>query len=255
MLQNNTFKVLVLFFLLLTFVFLGRFFSVDLHYYRSLLSQFPIGVSALIFISLYVGLTTLIWFGPKDILRITSAILFGAYISTLFITLAELCNAVILFKLSRKLGRDFVVQKFKIKDKQVDKIKKDTSILGTMALRINPFIPFRLQDIGAGLSSIDFISYLVGIAVVLPLRIFWLQYILADVGENVAMLFYAKIDFKEALTGPAAMSDMLSHHPFVQYLTQKPFILQYSCYYFMLVLVLSALALMVKLFRERRVKG
>jgi uncharacterized membrane protein YdjX (TVP38/TMEM64 family) len=215
------------------------------------LSQFPLALSALIFICLYVGLTTLIWFGPKDILRITSAILFGAYISTIFVSIAELCNAVILFKLSRKLGREFVIEKFKLKPKAVDKMQQNTSILGTMALRINPFVPFRLQDIGAGLSGMDFVSYIVGVAVVSPLRIFWLQYILADLGENVAMLFYAKVNFRKLLMQQDSVLHILKNHPFVQYLMDKPFILQYSCYYFMLVLVLSALALLFKLFTRQ----
>ncbi len=255
MIRKQTYKFLILILILFIFLILGKFFSFDIHYYKRLLSQFPIAISGFIFICLYIGLTTLIWFGPKDVLRIASAILFGAYVSTVFISISEICNAVILFKLSRKLGRGFVIQKFQVKEKDVERMQKNKSILGTMALRINPFIPFRLQDIGAGLSGMDFVSYIVGIAVISPLRIFWLQYILADLGENVAMLFYAKLDMRGLMMQKSSAYNVLSSHPFVQYLIDKPFILQYSLYYFMLVLILSAIALLVQLFQKRTVKS
>lgn len=254
MIRSYTFKFLAFLAIILVFLFLGKFLSFDLHYYKALLSRFPISISGVLFIALYVGLTTLVWFGPKDILRIASAILFGPYISTLFVSLAELMNAVILFKLSRKLGHDFVLQKFKLKDKDLSRMQKNKNILGTMALRINPFIPFRLQDIGAGLSRVDFVSYIVGIAVVSPLRIFWLQYILSDVGDNIGMLFYANMDIGNMVGDTNAVISFLKHHPFVQYLMNEPFILQYSFYYFGLVLLLSAIALIVKLFQTTIVK-
>jgi len=250
--NNQTFRFFSFVLILFIFLTLGKFFRFDFNSFRIFLSQFPLILSGLIFIGLYVVLTTLIWFGPKDILRIASALLFGAYVSTGFICVSELVNAIILFSLSRRLGRDFVVQKFNIKVNDVEKMKKDTSFFSSLALRSNPFIPFRLQDIAAGLSRASFKKYFWAIALASPFRIFWLQYILADVGENVMMLFSFNMNIKTfAHMESDAFLNLLRQHPFVQYLMENPFILKYSGYYFLGVLFLSALAIVVKILKSR----
>ena len=63
---------------------------------------------------LYVVLTFFIWFGPKDVFRIASGVIFGAEISTIYITIAETVNAILLFMLSRIFGREYIEKKFKL---------------------------------------------------------------------------------------------------------------------------------------------
>ena len=83
--------------------YLGRLFKIDVAHYQGLLSKYPLALSGFIFVLLYVGTTTLLWFGPKDVLRIASAIFFGATVSTLFVWIGEMLNALIMFHLSRIL--------------------------------------------------------------------------------------------------------------------------------------------------------
>jgi uncharacterized membrane protein YdjX (TVP38/TMEM64 family) len=107
--------------------YLGRVFQFDVAYYQAILSRYPLALSGLIFVVLYVATTTFMWFGPKDVLRISSAILFGAYISTVFVWVGEMVNAVIMFHLSRVLGRDYVQQRLGVKPEKLDKMKEDAS--------------------------------------------------------------------------------------------------------------------------------
>ena len=95
--QNRTFKFLILIAILIVCFLMGRYFHIDYDYYRTLLSKYPPVISGFIFISLYVGVTTFAWFGPKDVFRVVGAILFGPVMSTVCIYISEMANAAILF--------------------------------------------------------------------------------------------------------------------------------------------------------------
>jgi len=182
---NQTAKfILFALFLALCWYF-GRFFNIDFEYLRTLLINLPILFAGIIFVVLYVVLTFFIWAGPKDFFRVAGALLFGPYISTIFIWVAEIANACILFHLSRKMGRGFVEEKFKIKKKALDSMQQRSSFLGIIVLRINPLVPFRFMDLGYGLSQIRLRKYVMAIAIGSPIRILWLQVILAGVGMNM----------------------------------------------------------------------
>ncbi len=222
--QNKTFKFLSLLAVLFLFIILGRYFNFDPEYYRNALSKFPVVLSGLIFVFLYVLTTTFIWMGPKDAFRVAGAVLFGPYISTVFVWIGEILNAAILFFLSRNLGQEFVQEKFKIKTGNIDKVKKESSALSVLALRLNPLVPFRFLDLGYGLSRVSFRKYFIVIVIASLPRIFWLQYILSGVGMNV---------FKDI---PAVMD----------YFGKNFFLIKYSGLYFLGVAILSLAAVIVK---------
>ena len=215
----------VLFLLLISaLLYFGRIVKFDIERYRQILSQYPIYLSGFIYVVLYVVTTTFIWFGPKDVLRVSGAILFGGTTSAVLVWIGEMMNAVIFFQTSRVLGRDFVVQKFKLKSKDVDPIQGDVRTISVVALRLNPLIPFRFIDLGFGLSSISLKKYWTIIFFVSPLRIFWLQTILASVGEGMIK------DFSYVY----------------QYLSEHPFIIFYSMLYFLAIVIVTLAAVVVK---------
>jgi len=226
--QFLRFSLLIL--IILIFCVLGQFLKFDIDYYRNLLSRFPLFLSAIIYISLYVLSTSFIWMGPGSVFRITGAILFGPYISTLFISIAEIIDATIIFFISRILGRDFVEHKFKLKPEQIDKIKVDSGPLWVFALRINPLVPFRPMDVGFGLSHIRYLQYVLPAYLASIFRIFWLQYILAGVGEAI-------------LKDPMVM---------YQFLMNNPFLVQYSLLFFLAVFLLTLLAIFFKFLKKNR---
>ena len=147
--------------------------------------QYPIALSGGIFIVLYIWLTIFTWIGPIDLFRVTGAVLFGPYYSTIFVYIAEMIIATILFNLSRKLGREYVQQRFKLKSKDIEDIKKDSGLFMLFTLRINPIVPYRVLDVVYGLTKMPFRSYfLIALIASFP-RIFCLQFILAAVGAAV----------------------------------------------------------------------
>jgi len=228
--HNKALKFTLLLAILLACWYLGRIFKIDIASYQTLFSSFPIAISGLIFVLLYVCMTTFIWFGPKDVLRIFSAIFFGAIVSTIFVWIGEMVNAVIMFHLSRVLGQEYVQKRFKCKPEKLDQMKADSSLLGVIAWRINPLVPFRLMDLGYGLTQLPFQKYFIAIVAVSFLRILWLQYILAGIGVNLFENF----------------SSLLN------YFNENPIIIQYSAIYFLIVIVVTLIAVVARFFRKRK---
>ncbi len=231
--KSSLFKFLILVGIIALGIVLGRFFNVTLDDVRSFFTQFPIIVSGIVFVLLYVVATTFILFGPKDILRTAAAFIFGPYVSTAFVWIGEVCNAVILFSISRSLGREYVQAKFNLKSETIEGVQhQGMSAFGIFVLRINPLIPFRLMDLSFGLSRVDLKKYISVCVIGSIPRIFWLQYIIHGVGANM---------FK----------DMASVQ---QYLLDNRAVLLYSLTYFLLIIVLSLAAFIASLIRKARLK-
>lgn len=215
--------------LIIFILFLGQWLHVDLTFYQGYVQQLPFVLSCLIFIFLYVLLTTIIWFGPKDILRIAAALLFGPGVSTFLVWLGELANCAIFFHMSRYLGRDFIVQRFKIPQENLEKTQKAKNVLGLIALRLNPLVPFRFLDIGVGLSGASFKKYFMVALVISPIRIFWMQYIIYGMGENY---------FKNPMAA-------------LEYFQNNPRVAFYSFLYF---LIIAAVSFVAVIFRRKGLK-
>lgn len=197
--------------------YLGRTLHIDLVQIKAWLSQYPLWLSGSLFVLIYIGLTTVLWVGTIDIFRISGALLFGPYWSTLFVTLAEIANASILFLLSRKLGREFIEQKFNLKEKHRKYAPDNAGFWTALVLRINPLVPFRFMDVGFGLTSLSFRKYFYAVVLGSPLRIFWLQFVIAGMGEAV-------------FRNPSAM---------VEYFRKNPAALALSFIYMLTVAVLT----------------
>ncbi len=180
--QSPRFKFTLLILFLFLCWWLGRRVPLDIDAYRSWLSQFPLLISGSVFVVVYVVVTFFVFFA-NDVFRMMSAVLFGAYISTLFVWIAEMINLVMLFHLSRGLGREFVERKLPWQRKRQPDLKSDEPFWGIFVLRAAPLIPFRFLDLGFGLTGISFKRYFVVSLLATPLRVFWVQFILAGVGE------------------------------------------------------------------------
>lgn len=210
-------RFIVLLLIIIGFSIFGGGLDLDLPQIKAWLSQYPLWLSGSLFILIYVGLTTALWIGTIDLFRITGALLFGPYWSTLFVFIAETANASILFLLSRKLGREFIEQKFNLKNLHHKYPPDNAGFWTALALRINPLVPFRFMDVGFGLTQLPFRQYFWAVVLGSPLRIFWLQFAIAGMGEIV---------FKN----PAAM---------MQYFQENKAALYLTVIYILVVLVLT----------------
>jgi len=219
---------------------LGRYFKIDLDYFQSFLSSYPLILSAVIYVILYVGITTFVWFGPKDVFRVLGAIILGPYLSTLFVSISELLNLCIMFQLSRKLGRDYVEQKFRVKSRDIDKASKGMGFIGVLAIRLNPMIPFRIMDLAYGVTQISLKKYLSISLLASPFRIFWLQFILFSMSHVI---------LKERESILEIIPEMM------EFFTANPMILNYSWFYFLVVILLSLLAIVIKIIKGYRNKN
>ncbi len=231
--QKILFKAFLLTILLFISWKLWESFDLSIEQLRGYLSQFPFVVSGSIFVFLYVITTTFVWIGPKDLFRLSGAILFGAYVSTIFITLSELLNAFIMFSLSRNMGREYVIRNFPVTSEQLERTKNRERFYAVFALKINLLFPLRFLDLGYGLSKISLGKYLIISLFALPVRIFFQQYMVAIVGESIVT------DTSSAIIT----------------LSQNPYIVKWSIFYTVTVLVPTFIVIVLKLFRKNLTKG
>ena len=181
---NIRLKFILLILILATCFWFGKTLAVDFDSIKTYLKNLSPLVSGFIFVALYVSVTFFAWL-TKDVFKIVGAVLFGAYLSTFYIWLAEMINALILFHLSRKLGRVFIESQLKGKWARMDKKIEETGFWGIFLLRTVPLVPFRFLDLACGLTRIPFKKYFMIVLLGTPLRIFWIQFILAGVGESI----------------------------------------------------------------------
>lgn len=212
---------------------LGKAFHIDIDQVHAWLARYPLWLSGLLYIVVYVGITTLLWVGTIDFFRTTAALLFGPYVSTILVYIAEIFNASILFLISRQLGREFVEQKFNLKEKDLKYTKSNSGFWWALALRMNPLVPFRFMDLGFGLTKLSFSKYFWAVVLGSPARIFWLQFILAGVGEAL---------FKDK----AAL---------VNYLLSHSNVLMLSGVYFFSVVVITLVATIASAAGRRKVSS
>lgn len=196
--------------------YLGRFFNFDSRSAQGFLGKTHYLYAGAIFVALYCVVTFFLWFS-KDAFKLVGAVVFGAALSTLFIWIAEIINAFILFYLARSLGRDFVNKRLKGKLGGLDKKIGRAHLAWLFLFRAAPLIPFRFLDLAAGLTSMPFKKYLLVVVSGSPVRIFWLQYIICAAGAEV---------FKN----PYALSEYL--------LRNKALFIFSFCYVFLIILVL-----------------
>ncbi|MBU2474306.1 MAG: VTT domain-containing protein [Candidatus Omnitrophica bacterium] len=199
---NKSLNRFLVFLAFLAFVaIVGITFRIDETKVNALFERFPLGYAAMIFVLLYT-LGTFAFWTLKEPLKVVGAIFFGAYLSTGLIYLAELINGVVFFKLSRRLGKDFVAKKVGGGFKRFYERLESLPLLKAIFVRANPLIPYRVFDVGLGLSRISFKKFLLAILIASPARIFWLQFPLAAMrGFSIEkMLTYFEQNMAVALT-------------------------------------------------------
>jgi uncharacterized membrane protein YdjX (TVP38/TMEM64 family) len=173
---------------------LGRNLRIDSAGLSTGLGKFPLILSGLIYIILYVVVTFFIFFS-KDIFWIAGALLFGGPLSALFVSIAETVNAALLFHLARRFGRGFVEKMAEEKYKWLDEKLGRINFIWFFLFRAAPLIPYRFLDLAAGLTRLKFRKYLAAVILGSPVKIFWIQYILAAVGANILARPQALVDF------------------------------------------------------------
>ena len=176
--------ILVIAILLAAAWWVGRVFFSNQDAVRAFFARFPFGLAAALLVVLYVA-SSFIIFDVKDILKIVSALLFGAWWSTLLIWIAELINNTMLFHLARRLGRSWIERKFGLHGNDVGWVQKLCGVWQIFILRTIPVVPYRVLDLAYGLTAVQFRRYFIVSAVASPVRIFWLQSVLTALGGAV----------------------------------------------------------------------
>jgi len=176
--------LLIIVVILVLMYYFGRFIPIEASFLEDHLSKFPFLVAGILYIIAYVIVTFFVFFS-KDLFWLSGALLFGPVYSTIFICIAEIINAFILFYLARLLGRKYVQKQLSDKYSNLDKKLGCINLSWLFALRIAPLIPYKFLDLAMGLTRISFRRYLIAVVFGTWIKIYWIQSILYSVGKSV----------------------------------------------------------------------
>ena len=177
-------RFLILVVLVIVLMGVGFLLKPDLHPLMSWLRALPLLYSACAFVLIYIGLS-FFFLLAKDMLWIVGAMIFGVAGSTVLICISEYANACILFCFSRKLGRAYVERSLRGRFGTFDATLGKSNFFWLLLLRATPVIPYRFLDMGCGLTAIPFLRYMTAVVLGTPIKTFWMQYILFQVGEGL----------------------------------------------------------------------
>ncbi|MEQ6389963.1 TVP38/TMEM64 family protein [Bacillaceae bacterium S4-13-58] len=118
-----------------------------------------------LFISAYIVRPMILF--PASVLSITSGLVFGAVVGTVYTVIGATLGAVLSFLIARKLGDEFVKRKYSVKWDGVQRKMENNGLLYILFLRLIPIFNFDLISYLSGLTRIKlspfFIATLVGI--------------------------------------------------------------------------------------------
>lgn len=169
--------------LLALFLFLGNFYSRHTAAIEAFFSRVPLVYSSCAFVVLYVAANFFIFWDIKDVLKIIAAVIFGVYISTGLIFIAEVINAAIFFNISHLLGKEYVERSLRGRFKALYEKLGSLNFMWIFLVRLLPLVPYRILDVSFGLSKVSFRKYMVAVLLASLPRIFFIQFLLAAVKE------------------------------------------------------------------------
>lgn len=107
-----------------------------------------------------------IFFFPVPILAVAGGVVFGFVEGSLLTFFGALINCYIMFIISRKFGRNYVISllKRKLSEKQHKKIfgvSDEKLMVSLVILRLIPLVPYNLINYGFGLTNISLSKYMV----------------------------------------------------------------------------------------------
>ncbi|MBI3409538.1 MAG: TVP38/TMEM64 family protein [Planctomycetes bacterium] len=155
----------------------------------------------LLYIVIYIAGTVLLL--PGTILSFSGAILFGAYLGTLYTWIGATIGATLAFLAAKFLGRGFVDQLLKGKLQTLDARLGKHGFSALLILRLVPLFPFNGLNFGCGLTSIRWRDYVLATAIGILPGTFVYQLLFARFGEKILQEGFAWSDLLDWQIGIA----------------------------------------------------
>lgn len=145
--------------------------------------SFDAFAATLVYLAVYIVGTVLLI--PGTVLSFTGALLFGAYLGTLWTWIGATIGATLSFLLARALGRDSIDQLLGGRLQSLENRLRDSAFTGLLVLRLIPLFPFTGLNFGCGLTSIRLRDFVLATAIGILPGTFVYQYLFATVGEKI----------------------------------------------------------------------
>lgn len=147
------------------------------------IESFPPALAPLVYIAIYIVGTILLI--PGTILSFVGALLFGAYLGTLYTWIGATIGATLAFLVAKSLGRDFVDQLLGGRFAEFERRLEKHGFTSLLILRLLPWFPFNGINFGSGLTRIRLRDYVLATAIGILPGTFVYQLLFAKLGEKV----------------------------------------------------------------------
>lgn len=140
-------------------------------------------IAPLVYIVIYVLGT--VFFLPGTFLSFVGAVLFGAYLGTLYVWTGAVIGATLAFLVARALGRPFVVELLGNRVGRLEQQIRDNGFRGLLIIRLLPIFPFPTINFASALTSIRLWDYVLATAIGIIPGAFVYQYLFAKFGRRI----------------------------------------------------------------------
>jgi uncharacterized membrane protein YdjX (TVP38/TMEM64 family) len=140
-------------------------------------------IAPLVYIVIYILGT--VFFLPGTLLSFVGAVLFGAYLGTLYVWTGAVIGATFAFMIARALGRPFVVELLGHRVGRLEQQIRDNGFRGLLIIRLLPIFPFPSVNFASALTSIRLGDYVLATAVGIIPGAFVYQYLFAKFGRRI----------------------------------------------------------------------
>ena len=163
---------------------LTRDLEITLIELRDRVGGYPLYIGFVAFAGLY-ALVSVVPIAGRDVFKIVGALLWGWWLSTLFVFAGEMLAALTAFLLAKVLGKDLMDQLFGNKLKSSYERLNRAGFRNVVLLRILPITPYRFFNFAAGVTDLNLATYLAGSAVGIFVRTLIFQGLFALFAEEM----------------------------------------------------------------------
>jgi uncharacterized membrane protein YdjX (TVP38/TMEM64 family) len=143
-------------------------------------------IGAIAFIGIYIIAT--IAFLPGSLLTLSSGVLFGVWLGTIYVIIGATIGATGAFLVGRYFARDWVAKKIGTNDRfsAIDRAVSKEGLKIVLLTRLSPIFPFNLLNYAFGLTGVSLKDYIIGSVGMIPGTIVYVY--IGSLAGNLALI-------------------------------------------------------------------
>jgi len=180
-LLRSIIKFATLVLLLLGLWGLARQYTLTIEAIKTYIIAYPPLYSAIIYASIYI-FVSIAPTPARDLVKFVGALVWGTWVSSAILWIAEILTAIISFWLSRVMGKAFIDRIMGNRASALQDKLRHAGVGTIVFLRLLPVVPWRYLNFGSGLVDLKFRDFFIGSIIGILPRTLLVQYLFVELG-------------------------------------------------------------------------